>query len=252
MSHQAGNGHVVIRCFLIEAPDFMTVVAEALPGDASPLLLLVEPSSDSVTQHLQWLTAEEQLRAKRLKNIDQQRLWIKTHAILQQQLASLTGIFPDHQPYTLRPGGKPVLSRPAGLCFNLADTDGSAVLAFHTAPVGIDVERVSRLFDFQPVVRRYFSPVELGWLEGRQAGDFFLLWTRKEAVLKLTGAGLTDQLGEFDVSAFEWRGKGSVMFPEDEPMRDIWVYSFFRGEYVFSVALYHQVEKWEALRLKVH
>lgn len=249
MSQQAGQGQVVIRYSLMGAPDFISVPSGSLPDDSAPLFYSPATVPGSTGHHDHWLSDADRQRAQRLKNVDQRRLWTETHAALHLQVALLTGSFPHHQPLTIRAGGKPVVCPPTSVHFNLADTDGCSVLAFHRAPVGVDVERISRSFDFHPIVKRYFSAADMRWLKPRQPGDFFLLWTRKEAVLKLTGAGLTDRLSDFDVAADEWTGNGSVMFPDDESLHDIWVYSFFKEDLVFSVALYHPVKKWEAKRL---
>ncbi|MBQ1074362.1 4-phosphopantetheinyl transferase family protein [Micromonospora sp. C31] len=74
---------------------------------------------------------------------------------------------------------------------------GSVVVVAARAggPVGVDVER-HRPLPAAALARRWYAPVEAGWLAGRpadgQVADFLRLWTAKEAVGKALGVGLRD------------------------------------------------------------
>ncbi|SHI02351.1 4'-phosphopantetheinyl transferase [Sporobacter termitidis DSM 10068] len=97
--------------------------------------------------------------------------------------------------------GKPYLAgRP--LCqFNISHTKNAVAAALADAPVGVDIERLRALDD--AVARRAFSSNELRLLEA--ADDrvlrFFELWTRKEALVKCRGTGLTGDLRALDAAA---------------------------------------------------
>lgn len=91
--------------------------------------------------------------------------------------------------------GKPTL--PDGPFFSLSHAGNLAVLAVSDAPVGVDVEKPRPVRD--AVARRYFQAEELVWMEHDPLSRFFFLWTRKEAVLKCCGRGLSLDPGSFSV-----------------------------------------------------
>ena len=83
--------------------------------------------------------------------------------------------------------GKPLLAA-GGLQFNLSNAGCYAALAVAQVPVGLDIEPVRD--DYPPVLRRYFLPDELEWLDRAPSDEwFYTLWTRLESVLKAEGTG---------------------------------------------------------------
>ena len=83
--------------------------------------------------------------------------------------------------------GKPRL-RAGGSHFSLSNAGGYAILAVSDVPVGADIEPIKE--DWPDVLRRYFLPKELEWLDEQPNGErFYTLWTRLESVLKAEGCG---------------------------------------------------------------
>lgn len=87
--------------------------------------------------------------------------------------------------------------------FNLSHAEDQAALAVcWGAEVGVDIEKIRPVE--RDVAGSFFSAAEIAALEalpGEQWLDgFFRCWTRKEAVVKATGFGLTCSLAAFDVS----------------------------------------------------
>lgn len=90
--------------------------------------------------------------------------------------------------------GKPYLPY-SGLHFNISHTKGAAVCAVSDRPVGIDIEHTCRIINPR-LPKRYYTAKEqayaadnLGRLE---------IWTRKEALLKHSGKGITVQLCQME------------------------------------------------------
>ena len=104
--------------------------------------------------------------------------------------------------------GKPALDAGVSggdLHFNLSHSHDLAVVAVtDIAPVGVDVEFERTIPDWESVASRFFSPQEQAQLAAIDAGQrqhaFYNCWTRKEAVIKATGEGLSARLDSFDVS----------------------------------------------------
>jgi 4'-phosphopantetheinyl transferase len=103
------------------------------------------------------------------------------------------------------PRGRPVLDPAWGLEFSTSNDDGLAVIAIAVGRrVGVDVERFRELDDALDLAAGYLHPSELASLRSRPAGArsraFLELWTRKEALVKALGGGLSIPLDTFDAS----------------------------------------------------
>jgi 4'-phosphopantetheinyl transferase len=102
------------------------------------------------------------------------------------------------------PAGRPVLHPASSLQFNLSHS-GARRLAGVTrrGRLGVDLERIRPLPRFAALTRRVCTASEQTWLAGRPArlaaAGFFRLWTRKEALLKGIGVGLTVAPGLVEV-----------------------------------------------------
>ena len=83
--------------------------------------------------------------------------------------------------------GKPFLTA-GGPQFSLSNAGHYAALAVAQVPVGLDIEPIKG--DYPAVLRRYFLPDELEWLDRTPSDErFYTLWTRLESVLKAEGTG---------------------------------------------------------------
>lgn len=104
--------------------------------------------------------------------------------------------------------GKPTLpaaGNPEGIEFNLSHSGNRVAIAVASkTPVGVDIEWMERLRDWQALANTIFSAQELaelaGLSESRRVQGFFNGWTRKEAYLKAVGIGLIDDLKSIVVS----------------------------------------------------
>ena len=94
--------------------------------------------------------------------------------------------------------GKPTLGgdfADAGLHFNVAHSDGLAVVAIsNVGAIGVDVEKIRRFDEIEQLVESCFSHRErtaFGLVPpNEKSAAFFRLWTRKEALLKANGDGI--------------------------------------------------------------
>ena len=135
--------------------------------------------------------AEHSERFRECANHRAARTQLAANVLLRYAAAQALGV-PMRRVTTERlPSGQPVLPG-TGLFCSVSHTDGLCVCAVSDAPVGIDAEKL------RPapvrVAERIFSPQERALLARSSDPDdtFFLFWTRRESVVKLTGAGLRD------------------------------------------------------------
>jgi 4'-phosphopantetheinyl transferase len=148
----------------------------------------------------------ERARGARFVTARHRVLFVAAHALVRAALSGLTDAPPAAWRFVPDKNGKPAAhlgARPAPISFNLSHTDGLAGVAAIAQPgraLGFDVERLARAVDLR-VADRFFNRHETRWLEGlaeplRRSG-FLRLWTLKEAFIKATGKGLTQDLASF-------------------------------------------------------
>ncbi|GAA3987783.1 4'-phosphopantetheinyl transferase family protein [Mucilaginibacter dorajii] len=79
------------------------------------------------------------------------------------------------------------------LKYNVSHTNDWVLIAIANTDVGVDTEKIDPAFDFPSILPDYFSPAETVFI-GHSPENFFLLWTRKEALTKATSQGLDENL----------------------------------------------------------
>lgn len=104
------------------------------------------------------------------------------------------------------PKGKPELlsDNESGLHFNIAHSGRIILLAFtRNRKIGIDIEEIRENIEIKEIAQRFFSQPERSYLASLPLSlrydEFFRCWTRKEALLKGTGDGLSVSLNSFSV-----------------------------------------------------
>lgn len=104
--------------------------------------------------------------------------------------------------------GKPFLRMHPNLQFNCSHTTNMfAIGIMQKHKIGIDIEDKDRLVDISKLKKLLFSADELEHFEsiaGAQRQQAFInCWTKKEALLKAVGSGLTKAMNEFSVNGSE-------------------------------------------------
>ncbi|HEV3197374.1 MAG TPA: 4'-phosphopantetheinyl transferase superfamily protein [Bryobacteraceae bacterium] len=137
-------------------------------------------------------TAEEAARAARFHFPILGERYLRAHGALRAILARFTEAALE---FAATPSGKPYLPGVPELKFNLSHSHGMALVGVALeVEIGVDVERVRALPDYEAIVERYFPPSEAAAHAAVPAShrgrDFFRRWTRIEAVLKARGVGL--------------------------------------------------------------
>lgn len=171
--------------------------------------------------------------------------YIAAHALVRRALAEELGADPRDFRFVEGEYGKPAAwlgAGPASVSFNLSHTRG--MVAVGIAPsgmeLGVDVENGSRKVDLS-IADHYFAPPEIDWLmaqaEAERGGAFMTLWTLKEAFIKATGKGLSQELDRFwfaDPAAGPIRIGFAPDLPED-PAQWGFEHRVVPGEYHLSV-----------------
>lgn len=179
-----------------------------LDGAAGPE---VSGAGDLVVAPPDVLSPDECERAARFRFEHHRRRFIAARAALRVLIARTIGAHPSELRFGTGAYGKPFLHagplNEAGrlLRFNLSHSDAYAVVAMTSgSEVGVDIERVQPVADWEHLTETVFSQAERAQLaalppEERLEG-FFSGWTRKESYLKALGEGLHRPLADFDVT----------------------------------------------------
>ena len=119
---------------------------------------------------------------------------------LRRVLAGCLGCGAREVLFEVEKHGKPVLDHrhgPARPAFNLSHASGHALIAVAgpNTRIGVDLEPLDRDIDVASLTTMILAPEEapdfLTQPEPARTRNFLRIWTRKEAYLKATGAGLT-------------------------------------------------------------
>jgi 4'-phosphopantetheinyl transferase len=154
------------------------------------------------------LSPDEVQRARRYRSDLDRAAFIQRRAALRSILAGYVGLAPGNIAFSVNEFGKPSVIAPrasADLFFNASRSESVALIAVtRSGRIGIDIERLNSALEYDAVAARFFTANETRSLSALHSRDrttgFFNAWTRKEAVVKAVGRGLSIPLDSFDVS----------------------------------------------------
>lgn len=150
------------------------------------------------------VSPDERERARRFRSGRDGERFIVRRGVLR----TLLGFYLNAEPASIRfsydDHNKPSLagqSRGDGLHFNISHSEELALFAFcRGGNIGVDVESVRDIRDMEAVAGRILSPEEKADFQvlnkRQQRATFYRYWTRKEALVKATGDGLSRTLHE--------------------------------------------------------
>lgn len=190
---------------------------------AAPLDL----AEDDVARLADLLSADERERARRFVFERDRRRFICGRGTLRSILATYLNIEARALAFAYSPRGKPSLTSGEGLKFNLGHS-GDLMIAGVTreCEIGVDVELIRPMEDAEEIANRFFSEREASGLRASPAserdGAFFNLWTRKEALLKATGEGLSESLNQVEVSFLAGDPARVIGMPRGHVTADQW------------------------------
>lgn len=149
------------------------------------------------------LSEDERARAARFAFARDRQRYTVARGRLREILAARLSCGAAALGFDYSENEKPTLRGGQACQFNLSHSEGMAALAICDGfELGVDIEHVRPLKE--DIAGRYFSRREVDALrrlpDGEQLDGFFRCWTRKEAIVKAIGEGLTRPLDSFDVS----------------------------------------------------
>ena len=177
-------------------------------ADVALWLVRLTAAPPALIEGAQSLSLAEHAAGARFKSPILQTRFLQRRVALRAILAGYLGVSAAELVFMENEFGKPALHASlanTGLTFNSSHSGPVAVIAVgKSRRIGIDVEAVRPIKDAEKIATRFFSAQESTALaaldpDERNAG-FLLCWTRKEAVIKALGGGLSIPLDSFAVS----------------------------------------------------
>lgn len=185
------------------------------------------------------LTNAEKERASRYRRTDDSNRLITSRISARLILTHYLNTSAGNISFAEGINQKPFVGNPenSGICFNISHSGDFVLMSICSAETGADIEYIKPGFEYADIVSGYFSDSEVDFInEGNSEERFFLLWTRKEALLKGTAKGLDDDFTK--IPALE----GAYILPDDmfgdHNLFKTWHITSFRpaDSYIASVA----------------
>ena len=150
-----------------------------------------------------WVSDQEQVWACNLGHTRQQR-FLGSRAWMRSCLGDLWAVPAQDIPLHAPPGAPPSMHSGWGFV-SLSHSQGFALMAWSSAPVGVDLERLDRPFASEALMRRYYASSEQHQLKGLPKHAFhervLQHWLIKEAAIKWQQGSLARDLTHWVVSA---------------------------------------------------
>jgi 4'-phosphopantetheinyl transferase len=185
---------------------------------------------------------EDSLKAAKFHSERDRDTYLYCHTLLRLFLSDKLKKNPDEISFGSGKFNKPFLNGNL-LYFNISHTrDSFAFAVSENTGVGIDLEKSDRKINLNSISKRFFSKEENVFISespDETIKRFFLLWTRKEALLKALGTGIISNPSGLEV----FRQKNAINMElisnlTGEPLgSDYFIYSREISDYFLSVAV---------------
>lgn len=147
------------------------------------------------------LSLKEKRKAVRFRKEEDRQVYVGGRGLLRVLIGECLDLLPSE--IIIREGrfGKPYLSGYEDTFqFNLSNSGSKVAIVVNPAgnEVGIDIEVLKPNFEYWEIAAHYFTTTECDQIYSHR--DFYKIWTKKEAILKVTGVGLVDDLNKLDMS----------------------------------------------------
>lgn len=172
-------------------------------GEAEVFYGITKDISTRIPELEIYLGDDEKQRAGKFHFMEDRNTYISCHGLLRLMLSKYLHIEPADIVIVNDKNNKPgIIGNP--IYFNIThERNAFAFIISKHYYVGIDMEKVNQHINYLSITNSFFSKKERDFILKSKADSqdrFFLLWTRKEALLKALGTGITVDLQHVEVS----------------------------------------------------
>lgn len=143
------------------------------------------------------LSEREQEKASRMFSAKDKERYVVSKFCLRTILSLCLNVPASEIDFIVHEHKKPTVKN---VEFNISHTGDYVLIAISPKAVGIDLEYLNREFDFKSILDITFSKREIDFIGDKDIDptNFYAMWTRKEALLKASGEGISDHLHLID------------------------------------------------------
>jgi 4'-phosphopantetheinyl transferase len=188
--------------------DTDTPYLDMAPGVAILCYIDCTQSGKCTTDAFSLLDNQERARVVRMPAEGMRYRFVVAHAALRRILGTYLRCAPQQVVFSYEDRGKPRLDMASGhepLYFNFSHAGDYALCGItKSGDIGVDIERKRVLTAFERMCKKVCSPAEYRLLQSltdpeRSSRLFFRFWSRKEAITKCVGQGLSAGFSTIDV-----------------------------------------------------
>jgi 4'-phosphopantetheinyl transferase len=185
--------------------NFAGAESETLPLRDNEAHVWVVALDAETPERLDTLSPVELARASRFTSASARHRFIQRRGALRAVLSRYAGRSASAIAFSENSYGKPELEPRSDLSFSVSHSESLAVIALtRHALIGVDIERVRPDGADARLADRFFTRNEAASIarlnEADRVAAFFNAWTRKEAIVKAIGCGLSMSLDAFEVT----------------------------------------------------
>ncbi len=198
---------------------------------------------DKLTFFLNRLSIEEQQRAKRFV-FDADRLtYCVSHFLLRSALSDFLKVLYKKIEIRFIENSKPYIND-IDVDFNLSHSKDYfcySVVNKSVSLIGVDIEVIKPIENLSSIVTNYMHSKEEAYILNKSISNyeqmlrFYEIWTRKEALLKMHGIGITTDLQLLNLIPGTRTNNieiSNILEVKDE----VFIYTFFTSEFVLSIS----------------
>ncbi|MCU1323514.1 MAG: phosphopantetheine-protein transferase [Acidobacteriaceae bacterium] len=185
---------------------YSVLTPDTLHREVHLWLLDLELAYSLCDMHDRMLSGDELEKVSRFASSELSYRYRATRVLLRYLLSKYLRTSPKEIQFTYGANGKPHLRPDHSLEFNVSHSGNRAAVAITAnSPVGVDLEEIRSIPEASQISAQCFSPEEVRQLAGmatlQQISAFMWCWSRKEALLKAMGCGLSEPMNVYHVGA---------------------------------------------------
>lgn len=192
---------------------------------------------DSIISDYSLLLKEEQLKSESFLKEEDRIRYVLGRIYVRKLLANYLKTEPSDLEFKYSEQNKPILENYPMVNFNISHSGDYIILGFANKwSVGVDIELMNTHVDLYNMIINCMSSTEVSVILNSEMPRqmFYKYWTRKEALLKGIGIGLTDRLKDINCS------DGLNLVPiEFSGFASSWKVWSFEMENSYSVSIAH-------------
>jgi 4'-phosphopantetheinyl transferase len=192
----------VMETVRVDCGFFTDLTWDDHPGTGLPALQLhrvfIKDHLLNLEQYRRLLSVDEISRAERYHHLRDHYRFVISRAVLRLLLARKISVHASALVFGTDTNKKPFLAEPtfSAVEFNISHAGEYILIAVSDSPIGTDLEFMDPNFNYPEVAKFAFNEDEMSFISNASAPlfAFYMLWSRKEALLKATGKGISDDL----------------------------------------------------------